>query len=34
MANAFKTSRKTELVALRAAESSGYLVVGSRKKGS
>lgn len=31
MANDFKTSRKTELVALRAAESAGYLTVGSRK---
>lgn len=31
MANEFKTSRKTELVALRAAESAGYLTVGSRK---
>lgn len=31
MANDFKTSRKTELVALRAAESSAYLRVGSRK---
>lgn len=31
MANQFKTSRKTELVALRAAESAAYLTVGSRK---
>lgn len=31
MANDFKTSRKTELVALRAAESAAYLTVGSRK---
>ena len=31
MANEFKTSRKTELVALRAAESAGYLTIGSRK---
>lgn len=31
MANTFKTSRKTELVALRAAESAGYLTVGSKK---
>ena len=31
MANQFKTSRKTELVALRAAESAGYLTVGSKK---
>ena len=31
MANSFKTSRKTELVALRAAESAAYLTVGSRK---
>lgn len=31
MANEFKTSRKTELVALRAAESAGYLTVGSKK---
>jgi len=31
MANEFKTSRKTELVALRAAESAAYLTVGSRK---
>ena len=31
MANEFKTSRKTELVALRAAESAGYLLIGSRK---
>lgn len=31
MANDFKTSRKTELVALRAAESAGYLLTGSRK---
>ena len=31
MANQFKTSRKTELVALRAAESAGYLTIGSRK---
>ena len=31
MANQFKTSYKTELVALRAAESAGYLTVGSRK---
>lgn len=30
MANNFKTSKKTELVALRAAESAGYLTVGSR----
>ena len=31
MANDFKTSRKTELVALRMAESSAYLRIGSRK---
>lgn len=31
MANDFKTSRKTELVALRAAEAAGYLTVGSAK---
>ena len=31
MANEFKTSRKTELVTLRSAESSAYLLVGSRK---
>ena len=31
MANDFKTSRKTELVALRAAEAAGYLTVGSSK---
>lgn len=31
MANDFKTSRKTELVALRMAESSAYLRLGSRK---
>lgn len=31
MANQFKTSRKTELVAFRAAESAAYLTVGSRK---
>ena len=31
MANDFKTSRKTELVALRAAETAAYLTVGSRK---
>lgn len=31
MANVFKTSRKTELVALRAAEAAGYLTVGSAK---
>ena len=31
MANQFKTSQKTELVALRAAESAAYLTVGSRK---
>lgn len=31
MANDFKTSRKTELVALRAAEAAGYLTVGSTK---
>ena len=31
MENKFKTSRKTELVALRAAESAGYLLIGSRK---
>lgn len=31
MANQFKTSLKTQLVALRAAESAGYLTVGSRK---
>lgn len=31
MANSFKTSRKTELVALRAAESAAYLTVGSKK---
>lgn len=31
MANSFKTSQKTELVALRAAESAAYLTVGSRK---
>lgn len=31
MANSFKTSQHTELVALRAAESAGYLTVGSRK---
>lgn len=31
MPNEFKTSRKTELVALRAAESAGYLRIGSRK---
>lgn len=31
MANQFKTSRKTELVALRAAESAAYLTVGSKK---
>lgn len=31
MANSFKTSRKTELVALRAAETAAYLTVGSRK---
>ena len=31
MANQFKNSRKTELVALRAAESAAYLTVGSRK---
>lgn len=30
MANQFKTSRKTELVALRAAESAAYLTVGSK----
>jgi hypothetical protein len=31
MANDFKTSRKTELVALRAAEAAGYLTIGSSK---
>lgn len=31
MANEFKTSRKSELVALRMAESSNYLRIGSRK---
>ena len=31
MANTFQTSRKTELIALRAAESAAYLTVGSRK---
>lgn len=31
MANDFKTSRKTELVALRAAEAAAYLTVGSAK---
>lgn len=31
MANQFKTSRKTELVALRVAEAASYLTVGSRK---
>lgn len=31
MANDFKTSSKTELVALRAAEAAGYLTVGSAK---
>ena len=31
MANDFKASRKTELVALRAAEAAGYLTVGSSK---
>lgn len=31
MANQFKTSQKTELVALRAAEAAAYLTVGSRK---
>ena len=31
MANEFKTSRKSELVALRAAESAGYLLTGSAK---
>jgi hypothetical protein len=31
MANEFKTSRKSELVALRAAESAGYLTIGSAK---
>lgn len=31
MANTFKTSRKTELVALRAAESAGYLTIGSKR---
>lgn len=31
MANDFKTSRKTELVALRAAEAAGYLTIGSAK---
>ena len=31
MANTFKTSQKTELVALRAAESAAYLTVGSKK---
>lgn len=30
MANSFKTNKKTELVALRAAESAGYLTVGSK----
>ena len=30
MANQFKTSRKTELVALRAAESAAYLTIGSK----
>lgn len=31
MANEFKTSRKSELVALRAAEAAGYLTIGSAK---
>jgi hypothetical protein len=31
MANSFKTSQKTELVTLRAAESAAYLRIGSRK---
>lgn len=31
MANQFKTSRKTELVALRSAEAAAYLRVGSKK---
>ena len=31
MANEFKTSKKSELIALRATESAGYLLVGSRK---
>lgn len=31
MANTFQTSRHTELVALRAAESAGYLTIGSKK---
>lgn len=31
MANSFKTSQHTELVTMRAAESAGYLTVGSRK---
>ena len=31
MANQFKTSQKTELVALRAAEAAGYLTIGSAK---
>ena len=31
MANTFVTNKKTDLVALRAAESAGYLTVGSKK---
>jgi len=31
MANTFQTNKRTELVALRAAESAGYLTVGSKK---
>ena len=31
MANSFQTNKRTELVALRAAESAGYLTIGSKK---
>ena len=31
MANTFQTNKRTELVALRAAESAGYLTIGSKK---
>ena len=31
MANSFLTNKRTELVALRAAESAGYLTIGSKK---
>lgn len=31
MANSFNTNKRTELVALRAAESAGYLTIGSKK---